>query len=199
VVHQGGHAEVLRALIASAALGSVSAVARQSDLSVLVVPSSDRGVTPYTERLVPSGRHEPGLEATDRRQDPAAECLGRGRIDVPRLRESRPSLSSGALDGIEVHLGFSSDEEVDFWPAAADVVVVPCDRVSRSGVLNRAVTVGTPPAGVRTVGRRRREDRHRTSAPLGTGRSVWKDAICHAQGRGGMERCHQGRTRGTSS
>ena len=49
-----------------------------------------------------------------------------------------------ALDGVELRPGFLPDEEVDFWAAAADVVVMPYDRGSHSGVLNRAVGAGTP-------------------------------------------------------
>jgi glycosyltransferase involved in cell wall biosynthesis len=49
-----------------------------------------------------------------------------------------------ALDGVELRPGFLPDEEVDFWAAAADVLVMPYDRGSHSGVLNRAVAVGTP-------------------------------------------------------
>lgn len=49
-----------------------------------------------------------------------------------------------ALDGVELRPGFLPDEEVDFWAAAADVVVMPYDRGSHSGVLHRAVAAGTP-------------------------------------------------------
>lgn len=49
-----------------------------------------------------------------------------------------------ALAGVELQSGFLPDEEVDFWAAAADVVVMPYDRGSHSGVLHRALAVGTP-------------------------------------------------------
>ena len=49
-----------------------------------------------------------------------------------------------ALDGVELRPGFLPDEEIDFWAAAADVVVLPYDRGSHSGILHRALAVGTP-------------------------------------------------------
>jgi glycosyltransferase involved in cell wall biosynthesis len=47
------------------------------------------------------------------------------------------------LDGVELRSGFLPDEEIDIWAAAADVLVMPYDRGSHSGVLHRAVAVGT--------------------------------------------------------
>jgi glycosyltransferase involved in cell wall biosynthesis len=52
-----------------------------------------------------------------------------------------------ALEGVELRPGFLPDEEVDFWAAAADVVVMPYDRGSHSGVLHRAIAVATPVLG----------------------------------------------------
>jgi glycosyltransferase involved in cell wall biosynthesis len=52
-----------------------------------------------------------------------------------------------ALEGVELRAGFLPDEEVDFWAAAADVVVMPYDRGSHSGVLHRALAVATPVLG----------------------------------------------------
>jgi len=49
-----------------------------------------------------------------------------------------------ALEGVELRAGFLPDQEVDFWAAAADVVVMPYDRGSHSGVLHRALAVATP-------------------------------------------------------
>jgi glycosyltransferase involved in cell wall biosynthesis len=49
-----------------------------------------------------------------------------------------------ALDGVELRPGFLPDEEIDFWAAAADVLVMPYDRGSHSGVLHRALAVATP-------------------------------------------------------
>jgi glycosyltransferase involved in cell wall biosynthesis len=49
-----------------------------------------------------------------------------------------------ALDGVTVRPGFLPDEEIDFWAAAADVLVMPYDRGSHSGVLHRALAAGTP-------------------------------------------------------
>ena len=52
-----------------------------------------------------------------------------------------------ALEGVELRPGFLPDEEVDFWASAADVVVMPYDRGSHSGVLHRALAVATPVLG----------------------------------------------------
>jgi glycosyltransferase involved in cell wall biosynthesis len=52
-----------------------------------------------------------------------------------------------ALEGVDLRPGFLPDEEVDFWAAAADVVVMPYDRGSHSGVLHRSLAVGTPVLG----------------------------------------------------
>jgi glycosyltransferase involved in cell wall biosynthesis len=49
-----------------------------------------------------------------------------------------------ALEGVDLRSGFLPDEEVDFWASAADVVVMPYDRGSHSGVLHRALAVATP-------------------------------------------------------
>lgn len=51
------------------------------------------------------------------------------------------------LEGVELRPGFLPDEEVDFWAAAADVVVMPYDRGSHSGVLHRALAMATPVLG----------------------------------------------------
>ena len=52
-----------------------------------------------------------------------------------------------ALEGVDLRPGFLPDEEVDFWAAAADVIVMPYDRGSHSGVLHRALAVATPVLG----------------------------------------------------
>jgi glycosyltransferase involved in cell wall biosynthesis len=49
-----------------------------------------------------------------------------------------------ALNGVELRSGFLPDEEIDTWAAAADVLVMPYDRGSHSGVLHRALAMGTP-------------------------------------------------------
>ncbi len=85
-----------------------------------------------------------------------------------------------ALDGVELRPGFLPDEEVDFWAAAADVLVMPYDRGSHSGVLHRALAVATPVLASPALG----EEVART----GAGRVVvleaglWSDAIVQALG-----------------
>jgi glycosyltransferase involved in cell wall biosynthesis len=46
--------------------------------------------------------------------------------------------------GVEVRRGFIPEEEVDWWAAAADVLVLPYLRGSHSGVLQRGLAAGTP-------------------------------------------------------
>jgi glycosyltransferase involved in cell wall biosynthesis len=48
---------------------------------------------------------------------------------------------TGAVD---VRPGFIDESELDCWAAAADVVVLPYLRGSHSGILHRALAVGTP-------------------------------------------------------
>ena len=144
----GGRSVPVRAFIASAALGSVSTVTRQFDLSVLVVDPPDRGgVTPYAERLSAALRDHPDFQLTDPRQGADTESLGRARIGALRMREHRRSRSpeeQRGLDGVEVHPGSFPRENIDFRAAHADVVVVHCARGPRSGVRNRAKAAKTP-------------------------------------------------------
>ena len=46
--------------------------------------------------------------------------------------------------GVEPHLGWLSDDEVNLWAAAADVCLLPYSHGAHSGVLHRAVANGTP-------------------------------------------------------
>lgn len=84
------------------------------------------------------------------------------------------------LDGVDLRAGFLPDEEVDFWAAAADVLVMPYDRGSHSGVLHRALAVATPVLASPPLA----EEVHRTGAgrvvPLESG--AWSDAILGALG-----------------
>jgi glycosyltransferase involved in cell wall biosynthesis len=85
-----------------------------------------------------------------------------------------------ALDGVELRAGFLPDEEVDFWAAAADVLLMPYDRGSHSGVLHRALSVATPVLASPPLA----EEVRRTGAgrvvPLEVG--AWSDAILDALG-----------------
>jgi glycosyltransferase involved in cell wall biosynthesis len=85
-----------------------------------------------------------------------------------------------ALDGVELRPGFLPDEQVDVWAAAADILVMPYDRGSHSGVLHRALAVATPVLASPQLA----DEVHNTSA----GRVVeldvqaWADAIALALG-----------------
>jgi len=85
-----------------------------------------------------------------------------------------------ALDGVELRPGFLTDEEIDFWAAAADVLVMPYDRGAHSGVLHRAIGVGTPVLASPPLA----EEVESTSAgrvvDLDVG--VWSDAMSRALG-----------------
>ncbi len=86
-----------------------------------------------------------------------------------------------ALEGVKMRPGFLPDEEIDVWAAAADVLVMPYDRGSHSGVLHRALAVGTPVLASPHLA----EEVQST----GAGRvvdldvSAWSDAIARALGR----------------
>jgi glycosyltransferase involved in cell wall biosynthesis len=86
-----------------------------------------------------------------------------------------------ALEGVEIRPGFLRDEEIDLWAAAADVLVMPYDRGSHSGVLHRALAVGTPVLASPQLA----EEVQST----GAGRvveldvSAWSDAMSRALGR----------------
>ncbi len=97
--------------------------------------------------------------------------------------EAHPSVELDrlcALEGVELRPGFLPDEEVDMWAAAADVVVMPYDRGSHSGVLHRALAVATPVLASPPLG----EEVERT----GAGRVVvlepdaWSTAMVEALG-----------------
>jgi glycosyltransferase involved in cell wall biosynthesis len=49
-----------------------------------------------------------------------------------------------AVPGVEVHRGFIPEEELDWWVAAANVLVLAYLRGSHSGVLHRGLAAGTP-------------------------------------------------------
>jgi len=46
--------------------------------------------------------------------------------------------------GVEVRRGFVPEEQLDWWAAAADVLVLPYRHGSHSGVLHRGLAAGTP-------------------------------------------------------
>ena len=86
-----------------------------------------------------------------------------------------------ALEAVKIRPGFLRDEEIDLWAAAADVLVMPYDRGSHSGVLHRALAVGTPVLASPQLA----EEVQST----GAGRvveldvSAWSDAMSRALGR----------------
>ncbi|MDA8391520.1 MAG: glycosyltransferase [Actinomycetota bacterium] len=52
-----------------------------------------------------------------------------------------------SLEGVDFRQGFIPEEDVDLWAAAADVVLLPYHHGAHSGVLHRAVAMGTPVVG----------------------------------------------------
>jgi glycosyltransferase involved in cell wall biosynthesis len=48
------------------------------------------------------------------------------------------------VPGVEVRRGFVAEEDLDTWAAAADVLVLPYQSGSHSGVLHRGLGAGTP-------------------------------------------------------
>ena len=83
-----------------------------------------------------------------------------------------------AVAGVDLRAGFIAEDDLNRWAAAADVMVLPYQRGSHSGILHRALAVGTPvlasPALADEVGR------------TGAGRVVemdgaaWADALVAA-------------------
>ncbi len=97
--------------------------------------------------------------------------------------EAYPSVeleSLCALDGVELRPGFLPDEEVDFWAAAADVLLMPYDRGSHSGVLHRALSVGTPVLASPPLAEEVRRTEAGRVVQLEAG--AWSDAILGALG-----------------
>jgi len=86
-----------------------------------------------------------------------------------------------ALEGVKVCPGFLRDEEIDFWAAAADVLVMPYDRGSHSGVLHRALAVGTPVLASPQLAEEVQSTGAGRVVELDVG--AWSDAICRALGR----------------
>ncbi|HXQ58835.1 MAG TPA: glycosyltransferase [Acidimicrobiales bacterium] len=48
------------------------------------------------------------------------------------------------VGGVELRAGFIAEDDLNRWAAAADVMVLPYHRGSHSGILHRALAVGTP-------------------------------------------------------
>jgi glycosyltransferase involved in cell wall biosynthesis len=48
------------------------------------------------------------------------------------------------VDGVDLRRGFVPEEQLDWWAAAADVLVLPYRYGSHSGVLHRGLAAGTP-------------------------------------------------------
>jgi len=48
------------------------------------------------------------------------------------------------LPGVDLRPGFMAEDDVNRWAAAADLLVLPYHRGSHSGILHRALAVGTP-------------------------------------------------------
>jgi glycosyltransferase involved in cell wall biosynthesis len=85
-----------------------------------------------------------------------------------------------ALERVELRSGFIPDEEIDVWAAAADVLVMPYDRGSHSGVLHRAVAVGTGVLASPSLAQEVEETSAGRVVPLEA--SAWSNAIYAALG-----------------
>lgn len=75
--------------------------------------------------------------------------------------------------GVEVRRGFIPEEELDWWAAAADVLVLPYRQGTHSGVLHRGLAAGTPVLASPSLA----EETHRT----GAGRVVPLDAVAWSE------------------
>ena len=75
-----------------------------------------------------------------RRHVPNAELLISGRP----YRGTDPAVLQGLPDGITLHIGSSSPATANHYYAAADVVAIPYDKVSTSGVMRYAYSAARP-------------------------------------------------------
>ncbi len=82
--------------------------------------------------------------------------------------------------GVTAHTEWLSDDDVNQWTAAADLVVLPYARASHSGVLHRAVANGTPVLASPALGEEVERFRAGRVVPLEP--LAWADAIVEALG-----------------
>jgi glycosyltransferase involved in cell wall biosynthesis len=83
-----------------------------------------------------------------------------------------------ALPGVDLRPGFMAEDDLNHWAAAADVLVLPYHRGSHSGILHRAVAVGTPVlASPPLADEVRRTGAGDVVAPEG---AAWADALVKA-------------------
>jgi glycosyltransferase involved in cell wall biosynthesis len=80
--------------------------------------------------------------------------------------------------GVELRGGFVPEEDFNHWAAAADVLVLPYHHGSHSGVLHRAMAVGTPVLASPSLA----DEVHRTGAGrvLPMDPAAWADALVDA-------------------
>ncbi len=104
---------------------------------------------------------------------PAARLL---LVGEPYRCESLDRLEH--MDGVEVRKGFVDEDRFDCWAAAPDVLVLPYQHGSHSGVLHRGVAAGTPVLASPSLA----DEVHRTGAglvvPLDP--AAWADAMVAA-------------------
>jgi glycosyltransferase involved in cell wall biosynthesis len=82
------------------------------------------------------------------------------------------------MRGVEVRPGFIEEDQLDWWAAAADVLVLPYHHGSHSGILHRGVAAGTPVLASPPLA----EEVHRTGAGVVVDMTpeAWVDALVAA-------------------
>jgi glycosyltransferase involved in cell wall biosynthesis len=181
------HSEQARQLVTAHAPGvPVSVVPVDLNLSTTVVPRAEArrrlGLEPGPIALVLGFlRPYKGLGLLASAWPAVARSIPKARLML--VGEAYPSDELNrlsALQGVELRSGFVSDEEVDLWASAADVLVMPYDRGSHSGVLHRAVAVGTGVLASPSLAQEVQTTSAGRVVPLEV--SAWSDAIYGALG-----------------
>lgn len=80
--------------------------------------------------------------------------VGSVRVDDPAAVDHQRELEAleAQIDGVELHLGYVSDEAFDRWIVAADTVVLPYRHIWSSSVAERARLYGRPVIATRVGG-----------------------------------------------
>lgn len=110
-----------------------------------------------------------------------AKALPEARLLVVGQPYDCPGLDElGRVPGVELRKGFVPEARIDWWAAAADVLVLPYEVGTHSGVLHRGMAAGTPVLASPVLA----EEVHRTGAglvvPLSAG--AWTESLVDALG-----------------
>jgi len=114
-----------------------------------------------------------------------AEALPAARLFVVGEAYDHADLDALArAPGVELRLGVVPEDDLDRWAAAADVLALPYGAGSHSGILHRALAVGTPVLGSPPLA----EEVYRTRAGVvvALDPGAWAEALIGALGAGSL-------------